>query len=67
MSLSRDEVSQVRWAWKDKGDPSDCSDWDAISAKCPELRKVYQDWKTAERIMSLVIRGLEDDCVEDEE
>jgi len=66
--MRREELSEqqqetnrlLKYFWEEKGDLERWVEWDTNPHIPPEVRKVWQDYKTAERILSLVINGLQD-------
>ena len=64
--LTQDEVSSIQYYWKERGNPSRWIGFEEALKRCPELEKVWNDYRIAKRILSGIIEGLEGIDDEDE-
>lgn len=53
-----DLIRSIHYHWKDKGDPSRSSEFAKACAEFPALEKAWHDWRTAEKILDYVIKGI---------
>ena len=51
-------IMMAQHFWEDKGDPSRSSDWPLVLKAFPHVKRVYMDWRHAEKMLGLVLDQL---------
>lgn len=59
--VTQSDVDNIQFFMESRGDPSRYVDFDRIAKERPELRKAYDDWITAKKILRAVVKSLECD------
>ena len=63
MKITNEDYRSIQYFHEERGDLERWSGWEErkelIYSKHPELKKAYEDFISAERIMGIVVRSLE--------
>lgn len=63
--LTESDINDIQYFWQEKGDLERWVGWNdpetqqRIIAACPELVKLWNDYKTAERLLNLIVENID--------